>query len=83
MKTVGEMFVSLTTMLINPFWAPIIGICVENWQCLKKVENHMSRHDKRYRSEAISPPVLCADSAKYGLCNMKGDVRVGELCYCR
>ena len=32
MKTVREMFVSLTTMLINPFWAPIIGICVENWQ---------------------------------------------------
>ena len=25
-----RMFVSLTTMLINPFCAPIIGICVEN-----------------------------------------------------
>ena len=32
MKTVREMFLSLTTMLINPFWAPIIGIYVENWR---------------------------------------------------
>ena len=59
MKTVREMLVSLTTMLINPFWAPIIGICVENWRTkpLQKVENQMSRHDKRYRSEDISPLV--------------------------
>ena len=46
-------------MPINPFWAPIIGICVENWRTLrlKKVENQMSRHDTRYRSEDISPVV--------------------------
>ena len=29
MKTVREMLVSLTTKLINPLWASIIGIYVE------------------------------------------------------
>ena len=57
MKTVREMFVSLTTMLINHIWASIIEICVEKWrtQSLKKIEIQMSRHEKRYRSEAIAP----------------------------
>ena len=57
MKTVREMFVSLTTMLINHIWASIIEICVEKWrtQSLKKFEIQMSRHEKRYRSEAIAP----------------------------
>ena len=38
MKTVREMFVSLTAMLINHIWASIIEICVEKWrtQSLKK-----------------------------------------------
>ena len=59
MKTVREMFVSLTTMLINHIWASIIEICVEKWrtQSLKKIEIQMSRHEKRYRSEAIAPRV--------------------------
>ena len=59
MKTVREMFVSLTTMLINHIWASIIEICVEKWrtQSLKKIEIQMSRHEKRYRSEEMSPPV--------------------------
>ena len=59
MKTVREMFVSLTTMLINHIWASIIEICVEKWrtQSLKKFEIQMSRHEKRYRSEAIAPYV--------------------------
>ena len=57
MKTVREMFVSLTAMLINHTWASIIEICVEKWrtQSLKKIEIQMSRHEKRYRSEAIAP----------------------------
>ena len=57
MKTVREMFVSLTTMLINHIWASIIEICVEKWrtQSLKKIEIQMSRHEKRYRSEEMSP----------------------------
>ena len=57
MKTVREMFVSLTTMLINHIWASIIEICVEKWrtQSLKKIEIQMSRHEKRYRSEVIAP----------------------------
>ena len=57
MKTVREMFVSLTTMLINHIWASIIEICVEKWrtQSLKKFEIQMSRHEKRYRSEEMSP----------------------------
>ena len=57
MKTVREMFVSLTAMLINHIWASIIEICVEKWrtQSLKKIEIQMSRHEKRYRSEAIAP----------------------------
>ena len=40
MKTVREMFVSLTTMLINHIWASIIEICVEKWrtQSLKKLK---------------------------------------------
>jgi len=60
MKTVREMFVSLTAMLINHIWASIIEICVEKWrtQSLKKIEIQMSRHEKRYRSEAIAPAVL-------------------------
>ena len=55
MKTVREMFVSLTTMLINHIWASIIEICVEKWrtQSLKKIEIQMSGHEKRYRSEEI------------------------------
>ena len=55
MKTVREMFVSLTTMLINHIWASIIEICVKKWrtQSLKKIEIQMSRHEKRYRSEEI------------------------------
>ena len=59
MKTVREMFVSLTTMLINHIWASIIEICVEKWrtQSLKKIEIQMSRHEKRYRSEEIAPVV--------------------------
>ena len=59
MKTVREMFVSLTTMLINHIWASIIEICVEKWrtQSLKKIEIQMSRHEKRYRSEEMSPGV--------------------------
>ena len=59
MKTVREMFVSLTAMLINHIWASIIEICVEKWrtQSLKKIEIQMSRHEKRYRSEAIAPVV--------------------------
>ena len=59
MKTVREMFVSLTTMLINHIWASIIEICVEKWrtQSLKKIEIQMSRHEKRYRSEEIAPSV--------------------------
>ena len=58
MKTVREMFVSLTTMLINHIWASIIEICVEKWrtQSFEKIEIQMSRHEKRYRSEEISPP---------------------------
>ena len=57
MKTVREMFVSLTTMLINHIWASIIEICVEKWrtQSLKKFEIQMSRHEKRYRSEEMAP----------------------------
>ena len=53
MKTVREMFVSLTAMLINHLWASIIEICVEKWrtQSLKKIEIQMSRHEKRNRSE--------------------------------
>ena len=59
MKTVREMFVSLTTMLINHIWASIIEICVEKWrtQSLKKFEIQMSRHEKRYRSEEMAPGV--------------------------
>ena len=40
MKTVREMFVSLTAMLINHIWASIIEICVEKWhtQSLKKLK---------------------------------------------
>ena len=59
MKTVREMFVSLTTMLINHIWASIIEICVEKWrtQSLKKIEIQMSRHEKRYRSEEMAPVV--------------------------
>ena len=30
MEKVREMFV--TTVLINPYWAPIIRICVEKWR---------------------------------------------------
>ena len=39
MKTVREMFVSLTAMLINHIWASIIEICVEKWRTksLKKL----------------------------------------------
>ena len=59
MKTVREMFVSLTTILINPLWAPIIvlKIGVPNFSKKLKIkfENQISRHDKRYRSEDISP----------------------------
>ena len=57
MKTAREMFVSLTTMLINHIWASIIEICVEKWrtQSLKKFEIQMSRHEKRYRSEEMAP----------------------------
>ena len=57
MKTVREMFVSLTAMLINHIWASITEICVEKWrtQSLKKIEIQMSRHEKRYRSEEMSP----------------------------
>ena len=59
MKTVREMFVSLTAMLINHIWASIIEICVEKWrtQSFKKIEIQMSRHEKRYRSEEIAPNV--------------------------
>ena len=59
MKTVREMFVSLTAMLINHIWASIIEICVEKWrtQSLKKIEIQMSRHEKRYRSEEMAPVV--------------------------
>ena len=40
MKTVREMFVSLTAMLTNHIWASIIEICVEKWrtQSLKKLK---------------------------------------------
>ena len=40
MKTAREMFVSLTTMLINHIWASIIEICIEKWrtQSLKKLK---------------------------------------------
>ena len=40
MKTVREMFVSLTTMLINHIWASIIEICIEKWrtQTLRKLK---------------------------------------------
>ena len=60
MKTVREMFVSLTAMLINHIWASIIEICVEKWrtQSFKKIEIQMSRHEKRYRSEEMSPTVF-------------------------
>ena len=60
MKTVREMFVSLTAMLINHIWASIIEICVEKWrtQSLKKIEIQMSRHEKRYRSEEIAPTIV-------------------------
>ena len=60
MKTVREMFVSLTTMLINHIWASIIEICVEKWrdQSFKKIEIQMSRHEKRYRSEEMAPLAL-------------------------
>ena len=59
MKTVREMFVSLTAMLINHIWVSIIEVCVEKWrtQSLKKIEIQMSRHEKRYRSEAIAPTI--------------------------
>ena len=59
MKTVREMFVSLTTMLINHIWASIIEIWFQKWhtQSLKKIEIQMSRHEKRYRSEEIAPAV--------------------------
>ena len=76
MKTVREMFVSLTAMLINHIWASIIEICVEKWrtQSLKKIEIQMSRHEKRYRSEEMSPlcsvlldfaPVICCLSTSW------------------
>ena len=57
MKTVREMFVSLTAMLINHIWASIIEICVEKWrtQSFKKIEIEMSRHEKWYRSVEIAP----------------------------
>ena len=57
MKTVREMFVSLTTMLINHIWASIIEIWFQKWhtQSLKKIEIQMSRHEKRYRSEKMAP----------------------------
>ena len=59
MKTVREMFVSLTAMLINHIWASIIEIWFQKWhtQSLKKIEIQMSRHEKRYRSEEIAPVV--------------------------
>ena len=59
MKTVREMFVSLTTMLINHIWASIIEIWFQKWhtQSLKKIEIQMSRHEKRYRSEEMAPTV--------------------------
>ena len=61
MKTVREMFVSLTAMLINHIWASITEICVEKWrtQSFKKIEIQMSRHEKRYRSEEVSPNMCC------------------------
>ena len=66
MKTVREMFVSLTAMLINHIWASIIEICVEKWrtQSLKKIEIQMSRHEKRYRSEEMSPQVVKCSTAQ-------------------
>ena len=44
-------------MLINHIWASIIEIWFQKWhtQSLKKIEIQMSRHEKRYRSEAIAP----------------------------
>ena len=50
---------SLTTILINHIWASIIEIWFQKWhtQSLKKIEIQMSRHEKRYRSEAIAPVV--------------------------
>ena len=66
MKTVREMFVSLTTMLINHIWASIIEICVEKWrtQSLKKFEIKMSRHEKRYRSEEMAPTPSPAETVR-------------------
>ena len=66
MKTVREMFVSLTTMLINHIWASIIEICVEKWrtQSLKKIEIQMSRHEKRYRSEEMAPTPSPAETVR-------------------
>ena len=44
-------------MLINHIWASIIEIWFQKWhtQSLKKIEIQMSRHEKRYRSEEMSP----------------------------
>ena len=69
MKTVRKMFVSLTAMLINHIWVSITEICVEKWrtQSLKKIEIQMSRHDKWYRSEEMSPVVHSI--AWYCICN--------------
>ena len=71
MKTVREMFVSLTAMLINHIWASIIEICVEKWrtQSLKKIEIQMSRHEKQYRSEETAPPSPLGFS-KQEVCNV-------------
>ena len=73
MKTVREMFVSLTTMLINHIWASIIEICVEKWrtQSLKKIEIQMSRHEKRYRSEEMAPGGIANNGAVGG--HVSGD----------
>ena len=77
MKTVREMFVSLTTMLINHDWASIIEIYVEKWrtQSLKKIEIQMSRHEKRYRSEEMPPTYVadfnsCAHQPLFYLCRV-------------
>ena len=68
MKTVREMFVSLTTMLINHIWASIIEICVEKWrtQSFKKFEIQMSRHETRYRSEEMAPGGVVTDLFRVG-----------------
>ena len=80
MKTVREMFVSLTTMLINHIWASIIEICVEKWhtQSLKKME--FKCPDMRNGIDLRRLPPLCGHFVELSLCS--GESLAGPGCFC-